>query len=293
MPKALVLGGSTGMLGQALVNALTKNGWQTASLGRGDGDIFKPEFLEKTIVKNAPDAIFNTIAWTQVDAAEDNYDSADAVNRIFPAMLASILARYENIWLCHYSTDFVFSEPAHIPWKESDVPQPSSVYGATKLEGENAVLQKLPDRSCVIRTAWLYGPGKKNFITTILKLCKEKDSINVVDDQFGSPTFTCDLAEWSCALANARATGLWHGVNSGIASWCEFANEATELSGYSCRVKPITSNEWPQKAKRPAFSALDNSKLTAFLGKKPRPWPQALRDYIFHSCEEISGGMDH
>lgn len=287
MPKALVLGGATGLLGHALMNALGAVGWEAQALGRKDGDILDPDFMRDSILQYGPDVVFNAIAWTQVDAAEDNPDNAMSLNRALPDTIARILSASENALFVHFSTDFVFSGPGTIPWKETDEPSPQCVYGQTKYEGEKAVLKILPSRSCIIRTAWLFGPGKGNFIDTILSACQTKESINVVDDQFGSPTYTPDLAQWSVALAAKRASGIWHGVNSGRASWCELASEAAQLTQASCRVLPITSAKWPQKARRPAYSVLDNSKLADFLGQKPRPWQKALRDYIFGSYQAM------
>lgn len=285
MPKALVLGGATGLLGQALMAALTANGFEAMTLGRQDGDLLDPAFLQKNLDKSQADVVFNTVAWTQVDDAEDHPEDAMAVNRALPANLARLICARENTHLIHYSTDFVFSGPHQGPWKETEQPNPVTVYGLTKLAGEKAVLEILPDRACVIRTAWLFGPGRKNFVRTIINASRERDSLKVVDDQIGSPTYTPDLAEWSLELAKRRATGIWHGVNSGQASWCELATEALQLVSSSCRVAPITSAEWPQKAQRPRNSRLDNGKLAEFLGKKPKPWPKALREYLFGAYE--------
>lgn len=287
MPKALVLGGATGLLGMALMDALAASGWEARPLGRQDGDILNPAFMRNAIQQMRPDVVFNAIAWTQVDAAEDKPEEAMSLNRALPDSIARILCAYDDALLVHFSTDFVFSGPGMKPWKESDEPAPQSVYGRTKREGEKAVLQILPDRACIIRTAWLFGPGKGNFVETILKACQNHESLNVVDDQFGSPTYAPDLAQWSVALASGRANGVWHGVNSGRASWCELASEAAQLAQSSCRVLPITSAEWPQKARRPAYSVLDNSKLAEYLGQKPRPWQKALRDYIFGNFQAM------
>lgn len=281
MPKALVLGGATGLLGQALVKALAARGIETQTLGREDGDLLDPLFLREKIGQFLPDLVFNTVAWTQVDNAEDHPEEAMYVNRALPDSLARIVSGMNNCLLIHYSTDFVFSGQSQAPWKEADAPQPASVYGFSKLAGEKAVLSILPDKSCIIRTAWLFGPGRKNFVDTILAASRKNNVLKVVDDQIGSPTYTPDLANWSVALAEKRSTGIWHAVNSGRASWCELAGEAVSLASSSCRVVPITSAEWPQKAKRPEYSPLDNSKLAQILGAPPRPWQKALREYIF------------
>lgn len=288
MAKALVLGGDSGLLGQALAGELGRRGWEVEKLGRKDGNLLDFAWLEERINNGSPDALFNTIAWTQVDDAEEHPKEALLWNRTFPDALARIISARPETRLVHYSTDFVFSGPAHGPWKEDDTPCPASVYGTTKLEGERAVLEVLPNRALVLRTAWLFGPGRRNFVQAILDVCAERQAASVVLDQTGSPTFTPDLAAWSAALVEGGQSGLWHAVNSGQASWCDLAMEAVALSGCKCRVEPITSEKWPQKAPRPAYSVLDNSKLAGFLGKKPRPWAKALRDYIF-SAYEVEG----
>ena len=280
MTKALVLGGATGLLGQALTKTLGKRDWDVVTLGRSDGNILDPSFLQANLEKIGPDVVFNAVAWTAVDDAEDHPDEAGLLNRSLPHTLARILAT-GTAFLVHVSTDFIFGGGEHIPHKEEEEPQPASVYARTKLEGEKAVMATLPERSCIVRTAWLFGPGRNNFVDTIIAACKKRDAIKVVHDQTGSPTYTLDLAQWCAILAEKRATGIWHAVNSGQASWCDLACEAVALAGASCRVEPITSSEWPQKAKRPAFSVLSNGKLASLLGTPPRPWTQALREYIF------------
>lgn len=282
MAKALVLGGATGLLGQALVMVLKNRGWQTETLGRTDGDLLDYDFLERAVRRADADVVFNGVAWTAVDDAEDKPNDALELNRAFPDALAHIIAKSDNTHLVHFSTDFVFSgQPPADYWRESDEPAPQSVYGRTKLEGERAVAKILPARSCIVRTAWLFGPGRRNFIDTILDNCQKRDLLSVVDDQMGSPTYTMDLANWSAALAEKRTFGLWHAVNSGHATWCDLASEAIQLVSGPCRVQPIHSREWPQKATRPRNSILANSKLANFLGARPRPWPQALRDYLY------------
>lgn len=281
MPKALVLGGATGLLGQALMRVLPARGWDVAALGRADGDITDPCWLEERINAVAPFTIFNTIAWTQVDDAEDHEEEATAINRALPDALARIVKCHDPMRLVHFSTDFVFNGYHHGAWREIDTPNPPSVYGRTKLAGEQAIKAVIPERSLILRTAWLFGPGRKNFVSTIVNACRKRELLNVVDDQVGSPTYSLDLALWAARLAEKGASGLWHCVNSGRASWCELATEAVHLMNGPCRVSPITSAEWPQKAPRPRNSTLDNGKLAHFLGEQPRPWPKALRDYLF------------
>lgn len=293
MAKALVLGGATGLVGQALARTLADSGWETRIFSRTDGDLHDMHFVRGLLEETGADVVFNALGWTRVDAAEEHPEEALLANRTLPDALARTLASLGHGHLVHFSTDFVFSGPHDGPWRETDTPHPVSVYGRTKLAGEEAVLRALPERSCILRTAWLFGPGRSNFVDVILNACRKRDAVSVVHDQIGSPTYTLDLAQWAEKLARARATGIWNAVNSGVASWCELASEAIALTSGPCRVEPIPGSEWPQAAERPANSALDNSKLAEFLGEKPRPWPQALREYLFREYTAAEAGRGH
>ena len=270
------------MLGQALVRTASARGWTVHTLGREDGPVTSPDFLEERLAALNPQYIFNGIAYTAVDEAEDHRDDAYELNKSFPAMLGR-LVRGSTIRLLHYSTDFVFNGKKKFPYGEEDTPDPLSVYGSSKLAGEQALLATAPDNCCILRTAWLFGPGRKNFVSTILKLAASSPKLTVVHDQVGCPTFTDDLAEWSLQLAEKNISGLFHAVNGGQASWCELASEAVSLVNADATVQPITSAQWPQKAQRPAYSVLNTDKLCTLLNTPPRPWPQALRDYIFQT----------
>lgn len=278
-PRALILGGR-GLLGQSLSHELHRRGMDVFTLNREDLMLAEPECLTARLLSDEPDYIFNTVAWTQVDAAEEHPKEAMAVNRGLPALLGRVV-RGTTIHLTHFSTDFVFDGRKASPYTEEDAVNPQCVYGRTKQAGELALLElDLPN--CVIaRTAWLFGPGKKNFVTTMLALSETRDRLTVVHDQVGSPTYTPDLSEAAVELAVRRATGLFHVVNSGSASWCELADEAVRLANRPTVVSAISSAEWPQAAERPAYSVLCTAKYTAFTGKTLRPWVQALREYIF------------
>jgi dTDP-4-dehydrorhamnose reductase len=280
VPTALVLGGHTGLLGQALMDALSSSAWHATALGRQDGQILDVNFLSRKIKRIAPDVIFNAIAWTQVDLAEERPSEAMSLNRSLVSNLV-YSTKGTPIRLVQYSTDFVFDGAKQTPYTTEDAPKPESVYGMTKLAGEQALAILPPEQYCIMRTAWLFGPGRKNFVSTILNACHKRDSIDVVHDQTGSPTYTRDLAQWSLKLAELEAGGIFHAVNGGQASWCDLACEAVNLAEASCRVNPISSAQWQQKAKRPHFSVLDTSRLTQVTGIVPRPWPQALREYLY------------
>jgi dTDP-4-dehydrorhamnose reductase len=279
-PKAVVLGGRTGLLGQALVADLTRAGWQVEAHGREDADVHDSAALEKYICSHAPDVLFNAVAYTQVDKAEEEQDAAMRLNKSLPALLGR-LACTGNMHLVHYSTDFVFNGRKETPYTEDDETAPQSIYGLSKLAGEQVLLQMNLPRLTIIRSSWLFGPGRGNFVQTILGLCETRQEITVVHDQVGSPTYTPDLAAGSRLLVEKGGTGLFHLSNGGQATWCELAAEAVSLAQKPCQVRPIPSAAYPQRATRPAYSVLDCSRFTGITGIKPRPWIQALREYIF------------
>lgn len=279
-PCAVVLGGKTGLLGQSLCTSLASAGWRTIPAGRDDLDLFDQDQLSAFLDSHEPDIICNTVAYTQVDKAEDEPDEAARLNKRLPATLGR-LASKRNIRLVHYSTDFVFDGQGCMPYAPDNPTNPQSVYGKTKLAGEKALLDLNMEGLTIIRTAWLFGPGRTNFVTKILSLAAQRSNLNVVHDQIGSPTYTPDLADYSVTLLKAGGTGVFHLVNSGCASWCELAGAAVQAMGLQCEVHPITSDQYPQKAQRPSYSVLDTQTFTSLTGIKPRPWLQALREYVF------------
>ncbi len=281
--KALVLGGGTGFVGQALVEVLRASGWEIMATERSDIDFAAPDVqdvLAHMADRFEPACIFNAVGYTQVDAAEDDLETAALLNKTLPAVLGGLVKTRPSV-LVHFSTDFVFNGRREVPYGVDDPTGPLCVYGRTKRAGEEALLNMGLSNCIVARTAWLFGHGKKNFVRTILERCKEKRSVNVVHDQVGSPTYTLDLAQYTLKLVEAGARGLFHVVNSGQASWCDLADEAVSLAQVECTVNAVPSSAYPQKALRPAFSVLDTESLTRATGITPRPWPQALRDYIF------------
>lgn len=276
----MVLGGKTGLLGQSLCAALTKAGWTALPVGRDDADLFDTDQLAALLDRHAPEVVCNTVAYTQVDLAEDEPELAMRVNKLLPAKLGR-LAKQRGIHLVHYSTDFVFDGQSCEPYQPGDSVNPLCVYGKTKLAGEHALRELALDRLTILRTAWLFGPGRTNFVAKILDLAAQRTSLNVVHDQIGSPTYTPDLAEYSVELLKAGGTGVFHLVNGGCASWCELAASAVQTMGLQCDVHPITSDQYPQKARRPAYSVLNSESFSALTGIKPRPWLHGLREYVF------------
>lgn len=279
-PKIMVMGGATGLLGQALVHAAVLGGHEVTASSRNDFDPLKSDSVAEYIDAHSPDIICNTIAYTQVDKAEEEEKAALNLNRLFPCILGRIV-KERNIYLLHCSTDFVFNGRKKNPYAETDDTAPLNVYGRSKLEGEKALLELQLEKLCIVRTAWLFGPGKKNFVSTILGLCAAGKPLSVVHDQIGCPTYTTDLAAYCMHLLDANGRGIFHVTNSGQASWCELASEAIRLAQLECPIMPIPSAEYPQKAVRPAYSVLDCSRFTETTGIKPRSWSRALADYIF------------
>ena len=277
--NAVVLGGKTGLLGQALTQALISQGWVVYPLGRADLDLFDQSAVENYVRATKADTIFNTVAYTKVDQAEDEPEEAARLNHFLPLVLGQA-ALATGVRLVHYSTDFVFSGAKTSPYTTTDQPEAKSVYGQTKAEGERALLRLDLAQLLIIRTSWLFGPGKINFVSRILELAQTRSELSVVHDQVGSPSYTSDLAKNSLALVDSKATGIFHLANTGQASWYELAAAAVRYAGVSCQVRPISSDEYPQKALRPAYSVLNLDAFIAVTGHTPRPWNQALAEFI-------------
>lgn len=274
----LLIIGKAGQVARALARGASERGVQYAALGR-------PEFDLETFdgaLPIEPSAVINAAAYTQVDRAEDETDRARAINAVAPGKLAQATPR-DGVFI-HFSTDYVFAGDKPAPYAESDPVAPINAYGASKLEGERAVLAAHP-RAVILRTAWVYDASGANFVRTMLRLAKTRDEINVVADQRGCPTFACDLASAALDIA-ARpiAFGVFHCAGSGETTWAAFAEEIFRLSaargGPSAAVRPITAAEFPTRAKRPQNSRLDCSKLENEYGVRMRHWRDALAECI-------------
>lgn len=286
---AVILGGRSGLLGQALTQAFNQGGWRAEPLSRTDVDPFDIEALEMVLQRLGCTLLVNTVAYTAVDKAEDEPAEATRLNADLPVMLGRLAAR-RGLRLLHFSTDFVFDGKAEAPYTPESPTHPLSVYGRTKLAGEQALLALAPAGLAIVRTSWLFGPGKTNFVHKILELAKTRPELGVVHDQIGSPTYTLDLARNCVALADAGGQGVFHLANAGRASWCELAAEAVAVAGLSCKVKPIATADYPLKARRPAYSVLDTARFTQLTGIRPRPWIHALRDYVLCDLSDHGHG---
>lgn len=223
---------------------------------------------------HAPDVILSCGAYTNVDGCETNVEDAFKVNALGTRNLA-LAAAETSAKLLHVSTDYVFSGDAAKPVCEFDLPSPQSVYGKTKLLGEEYVKTLCP-HYFIVRTAWLYGYAGKNFVKTIMRVAKEKGELKVVNDQMGNPTNATDLAHHILALITTKEYGIYHCTNEGVCSWYDFAAEIVRLAKIDAKVLPCTTEEYNSPAKRPAYSALDNMMLRSTIGNNMRPWQEAL-----------------
>ena len=275
----LITGGS-GQLGIAVSQELDKLGIAFDAWGSKDLDITQSSTVSKAIEKLSPTVIINCAAWTDVDGAESHEIDAFRVNSDGPENLA-VAAKQCNSKLVHVSTDYVFSGESQTPWSVADEINPQSAYGRTKAQGESRVLAAYPENSFVVRTAWLYSPWGKNFAKTMTKLALTGDGeVRVVNDQVGQPTSATDLANQLVELGlSASPAGIYHGTNSGQATWFEFAQEIFKLASADVgRVTPVSSIEYPRPAKRPSYSVLSRDAWANTSVKPMRDWRIALAD---------------
>jgi dTDP-4-dehydrorhamnose reductase len=275
----LITGGS-GQLGIAVSQELDKFGIAFDSCNSKDLDITQISTVSETIEKLSPTVIINCAAWTDVDGAESQEIDSSRVNSDGPENLA-LAAKLSNSRLIHISTDYVFSGENQTPWQVEDEINPQSAYGRSKAQGEGRVLASYPENAFIVRTSWLYSPWGKNFAKTMTKLAiKGEGEVRVVNDQVGQPTSASDLAEQLVELGLSRSrAGIYHGTNSGQATWFEFAQEIFKLAGADVvRVTPVSSSEYPRPAKRPSYSVLSHDAWASTSVKPLRDWRIALAD---------------
>jgi dTDP-4-dehydrorhamnose reductase len=274
--KILVVG-AKGMLGTDLVEVLglTK---EVVGTDIEDFDITRQEGTFRAISEIKPDFLINTAAYTQVDQCETEEEKAIAVNGDGAKNLA--LACLKNrVKMVHVSTDYIFDGEKRVPYREKDSPHPLSVYGRSKLLGEQ-YLQELMEDFIIVRTAWLYGKHGPNFVKTIVRLAQEKDELKVVNDQKGTPTYTFHLARAINALIEKEAYGIFHVTNRGSCTWYEFACEILRLKGIKVKITPATTEETRRPARRPSFSVLDCSRFEWLTGLNLPHWKDAVKEYI-------------
>jgi len=281
MPKILVTG-KTGQLGSE-IQRWTKEGnllfpeSDFVFVGREDLSLSGPE-MESWIEKNHITHIINAAAYTAVDKAESDSENAFLLNATIPGILARI-AHQRKIRLVHISTDFVFDGLASSPYTEDHSKNPLCVYGASKSQGEDAVLTECPEAT-ILRTSWVYSKFGNNFVKTILRIAEQKEKLTVIYDQIGSPTWARDLARVCLQLLPMEAPGIFHYSNEGVASWYDFAKEIVEWSGSICEVLPILATEYPLPAKRPGFSLLHKGKIKDSLSIRIPHWKESLQKML-------------
>ncbi|MGN6438422.1 MAG: dTDP-4-dehydrorhamnose reductase [Agriterribacter sp.] len=277
----IVVTGANGQLGQCIQDiATSNNNFDFIFLSKSDLSIEDEVAVNEFFKKTTPAFCVNCAAYTAVDLAETDKERAFAVNAYAVGVLAKICGSYGTRFI-HISTDYVFKGDSPIPYKENAPTAPINVYGASKAKGEELAMAQNAG-AIVIRTSWVYSEHGKNFVKTMLKHMQERESINVVNDQTGSPTYAPDLAKAILQIIHAGATkpGIYHYCNAGTITWFEFAQEIKELSGSHCQVNPIPSSSYSTPAKRPAYSILDTTAITQAYGIEMRPWKESLKTCI-------------
>jgi dTDP-4-dehydrorhamnose reductase/4-ketoreductase len=284
--------GAGGMLGHDVVEELTRRGEEVLGLDRTALDITRPAAVDTAVRDHRPDLVVNCAAYTAVDDAESDEARALEINGDGPRLLARACAAH-GARLIHVSTDYVFSGEARTtPYPEDHPTGPRTAYGRTKLAGERAVLEELPGASAVVRTAWLYGVHGADFVRTMIGLEARRDTVDVVDDQRGQPTWSADVAERIADLGERLgpdAHGVFHATNAGEATWYELAREVFSLVGADPdRVRPTSSAAFPRPAPRPAYSVLGHDRWPEINLEPMRAWKAALEEALPRIRKEMS-----
>lgn len=279
----ILVTGAKGQLGSEL-NELSKNylDYNFFFTDFSELDISDFTAVKNFIFENKINIIINCAAYTAVDKAESQTELADAINHLAVANFA-ILAKENNIKFVHISTDYVFDNTNNKPYKENCEPNPKSIYGQTKLNGELAIQKINPLNSIIIRTSWVYSKYGNNFVKTILRLAKIKDQINVVSDQFGSPTNAADLAKTILDIIpkiDNIDVEIFHYSNEGITNWYDFAKAISKISGKSLKINSILTKDYPTLAKRPSYSVLDKNKIKNKFDLIIPSWEKSLVKYF-------------
>ncbi len=277
----ILITGCNGQLGnemQQLETANTRHKFFNTDVA--ELDITNHDAIEKFVADNAIDGIVNCAAYTAVDKAEDNVELCTKLNAEAPAFLAEVIGRRGG-WMIQISTDYVFNGTNHTPYTEDEQTCPNSMYGRTKLTGEQNAM-KLCGKTMIIRTAWLYSTFGNNFVKTMLRLGKEKTELGVIFDQIGTPTYARDLAiAIMTAINNGIVPGIYHFSNEGVTSWYDFTKAIHRIAGItSCNVRPLHTSEYPTPAARPHYSVLDKSKIKQTYGITIPHWEESLEECV-------------
>lgn len=280
MSRILVTG-ANGQLGSELkfLSASVKS-HSFVFVSRGDLDISNQAEVEALVKKEKVDLIINCAAYTAVDKAESEKEAAYMVNGEAVGILASI-ARSNNCRFIHFSTDFVFDGTTARPLLETDSTNPLSVYGLSKLKGEELAMGILPG-AVIIRTSWVYSSYGNNFVKTIIRLCKEREELNIIYDQVGSPTYARDLAQVALSIVDSKEwkPGIYNFSNEGIASWYDFAIAIRDMAGLKTRINPIETSQYPTPATRPKYSVLNKKKIKEAFTLTIPYWRTSLADCL-------------
>lgn len=274
--------GAKGQLGTDVMAELKSNNIEALGIDREELDIVDAkaceEFFDKANAEKRIDAVIHCAAYTAVDKAEDEQELSYNINALGTKNIATACKKFD-MKLMYISTDYVFNGQGERPWEPDDERQPLNVYGKTKYEGELFV-EEITKKYFIVRIAWVFGIAGNNFIKTMLKLAKERDSLTVVDDQIGSPTYTADLSKLLVSMIQTDKYGRYHATNEGYCSWYEFAKEIFKVAGVTINVAAVDSSAYPAKAKRPANSRMEKKKLDEMGFKRLPSWQDATRRYI-------------
>ncbi len=285
-PKKILILGAGGQLGLALSEVFgSATGYQAAAFDRKALDILNGPAVAAAIHRERPWAVINAAAWTDVDGCEKDIEKAYTVNAIAPGETAAH-AYAAGSRFVHVSTDYVFDGFKESPYTEEDDPNPLSIYGKSKLEGERLVLEACP-QALILRSSWLFGLGRANFVMRIFESVMAQKGLRVVSDRRGAPTYTRDLAGAVKRLMELDASGLYHVSNQGECSWYEYAAEILKILKVEARLLPVPASEFKRPAPRPEYTVLDNAKYRRATGAALRPWPEALNDFLAHLNTEL------
>lgn len=278
--KNILITGANGQLGSEIrVLSQEHNQYNYFFTDVDSLDICNEQAIIDYVTVNRIDLIVNCAAYTAVDNAEDNKELADKLNRVAPGYLARA-AQKRGAGIIQVSTDYVFDGTNHIPYREDEKTCPASVYGTTKLAGEEEVMAEC-EKTVIIRTAWLYSTFGNNFVKTMIRLGRERDSLGVIFDQVGTPTYARDLARAIFAIINkGLVRGIYHFSDEGVCSWYDFTKTIHRLVGISCVVKPLHTADYPTKAARPHYSVLDKTKIKTTFGIEIPHWEESLEECI-------------
>lgn len=270
--------GAKGQLGHDVMNELAKRGHEGVGVDVQEMDITDPQAVDKVITDAKVDSVIHCAAYTAVDNAEDQEDICRRVNAYGTENIAKVCKKLD-IPMLYLSTDYVFDGEGTRPWEPDDKRDPLNVYGQTKYEGELAIEENL-EKYFIVRIAWVFGVNGKNFIKTMLNLAQNHDTLTVVDDQVGSPTYTYDLSRLLVDMIETDKYGRYHATNEGLCTWYEFAVEIFRQAGVQVKVVPVSSEEFKAKAKRPHNSRLNKDKLDEMGFERLPSWQDALSRYL-------------